>query len=175
MKERRAQSRLIVQRLGELPAYMEATVIYGFYPTETEVDIRPLLQEALQRGKTVALPRIEADDRMVFIRIASLEDVRRGTYNIMEPIGTKIITAPGLILVPGLGFQADGKRIGHGKGYYDRYLRLYPDLRPVAVCFREQLVTGLPVEEHDISIPQVIIGEDDDSKRNGRTGKGSIL
>lgn len=60
-------------------------------------------------------------------------------------------------IVPGLGFTADGRRLGQGGGHYDRFLpRLRPDCVTIGVCFAEQLVADLPVEPHDARVDVVI-------------------
>jgi len=61
-----------------------------------------------------------------------------------------------LVVVPGLAFTADGRRLGQGGGHYDRFLaRLRPDCVTVGACFAEQLVTELPTEPHDRTVDAV--------------------
>jgi 5-formyltetrahydrofolate cyclo-ligase len=62
-----------------------------------------------------------------------------------------------LVIVPGVGFTADGQRLGYGGGFYDRYLPRCPQARIVAAAFPEQICRALPTEAHDLSIPHVII------------------
>lgn len=66
-------------------------------------------------------------------------------------------TALDVVIVPGLAFTADGYRLGQGGGHYDRFLpRLRPGCRTIGVCFAEQLVDRLPVEDHDVPVDVVV-------------------
>ena len=61
------------------------------------------------------------------------------------------------ILVPGVGFNPNGYRLGRGKGYYDKFLSKYSNLFTVGVCFREQFYLDIPTEPHDIPMHKVIV------------------
>jgi 5-formyltetrahydrofolate cyclo-ligase len=62
-----------------------------------------------------------------------------------------------VVIVPGLAFTPDGRRLGQGGGWYDRLLpTLRADALVVGVCFREQLVDALPVEDHDVAVHVVV-------------------
>ena len=61
-----------------------------------------------------------------------------------------------LLVVPGVAFTRDGKRMGYGGGYYDRFIPLCTRARIMALAFREQLVDALPTEAHDLPIPELI-------------------
>lgn len=64
-----------------------------------------------------------------------------------------------LVVCPGVAFTADGRRLGRGRGYYDRYLGdpVFRGFR-VGVCYAHQLVDDLPVEPHDVRMDRVITG-----------------
>lgn len=158
VEQRRTRSRQIVEQLSQLPAFCQTSVVYAYYPTKTEVDLRPLLEKALAAGKIVALPRVEQKTMMRFYRITTLADVHSGAYDIMEPNGNELISAPGLMLVPGLAFTADGRRLGHGGGYYDRYLAEHQDLETVAAAFHEQMMADLSTEVHDRKMDHIVQG-----------------
>jgi 5-formyltetrahydrofolate cyclo-ligase len=62
-----------------------------------------------------------------------------------------------VVVVPGLAFTADGRRLGQGGGHYDRFLpRLRPGCRTVGAAFAEQLVDDLPTEDHDVRLDLVV-------------------
>lgn len=82
-----------------------------------------------------------------------------------EVAGSELLVQPGdldprqldAVIVPGLGFTADGRRLGQGRGYYDRFLpRLRPDCVVVAVGYAEQLVADLPTGPDDVAVPCVV-------------------
>ena len=84
-----------------------------------------------------------------------------GAFGILEPQGERPCPAgeSDLVVCPGVAFTADGRRLGRGRGYYDRYLG-DPAFRGfrVGVCYAHQLVDDLPVEPHDVRMDRVITG-----------------
>ncbi len=62
---------------------------------------------------------------------------------------------PDILLIPGLAFSRDGARLGRGKGYYDRYLE-NKNIIKIGICFHEQLVDEVPMEEQDVKMDFVI-------------------
>ena len=69
---------------------------------------------------------------------------------------------PGLIVVPAVGFDPQGSRLGHGKGFYDRLLPGTQALK-VGICFDFQLFEHIPAEEHDVPMDRIIAGSRDGS------------
>jgi len=110
--------------------------------------------------RTVCYPRVDGDD-LVFIwvpdREALLESER---WNLLEPphLDERVMPVENidLLFVPGVAFTADGHRMGRGRGYYDRFLAR-PDFRATTcgVCFAEQIVPHLPMEDHDLPVNRV--------------------
>jgi 5-formyltetrahydrofolate cyclo-ligase len=86
-----------------------------------ELDTAPLLALALQRGCTIALPRVVAkrQGRMRFYDLSG--GVRRGAFGILEPAGAKLRPSRSLdlVFVPLVGFDPQGNRMGMGRGFYD--------------------------------------------------------
>ena len=105
--------------------YRRARVVGGYMPLSWEANVVPVLQDALSRGKTLALPRCMAEGRLCFHRVESLGSLRRGAYGLLEPeknapvVGAEEIN---LLLVPLEGISSSGARLGKGGGYYDRLL-----------------------------------------------------
>ncbi len=101
-------------------------------------------------------PKISDTDELVFIRPISWE---KGKFGIWEPVGDDIITPSqaDLILIPGLGYAANGARLGRGGGYYDRALR-EKDLRAktVGITFSKFFPVPVQPEEHDVIVGKVI-------------------
>ena len=95
---------------------------------------------------------------MVAVRHEPGDVLSVGAYGIPAPIGPP--EDPGLldlVVVPGVAFTRDGKRLGQGGGYYDRFLpRVRPDCVVVGVCFAEQIVDALPAEPHDRQMSRVV-------------------
>lgn len=148
-------------RLGELflasEAYKNTKTVYGYLPYNQEVRTVAMLQQALQDGKRVAVPKV-IGDTMVFIYIEDLSRVEKGYAGIPEPIdnGPVADDKQALVLMPGLAFTQKGDRMGYGGGFYDRFLAEEPDHPTLALCYSFQIVDALPTEEYDIPVDTVI-------------------
>ena len=131
-----------------------------FAPMPEELDVWPLLAPALAAGKRVALPRFVTATRSYEACwiLDPEKDVQAGYFQIREPCRHCASVSSGeldLVLVPGLAFDRRGRRLGRGKGYYDRLLGL---LRATAcgVAFEEQLVGEVPAGPHDVRMNFVL-------------------
>lgn len=142
-------------QLKEQPLIQERGYIYGYYPKGKELSVLPFLQWALEAGKRVALPKVSGQT-MNFYEVTSLDEVVEGAYGIMEPISEKTVCwEEAVCLIPGLGFDMAGHRIGYGAGYYDRYLSEHSRLKRVGVTYEQQIVEEIPTEETDISMEYI--------------------
>ena len=136
------------------PALCSARVVALFSPLHDEPQIWPLV-EKLARRVVVALPRIEGD----VMNFYCIGEMGAGAYSIMEPQNT-LYVSPGeidVMIVPGVAFTLSGKRMGRGKGYYDKYMS-QDDFRAlkIGVCYPVQIVDDIPCEEHDMAMDAVI-------------------
>jgi 5-formyltetrahydrofolate cyclo-ligase len=155
--QRLSASADLVSQLQAWPVFAHAGIVALFYPTATEPDLFPLTQI---HGKTFLFPYCHADRSLTWHPLTSLTDWKRSAFGILEPDPDKVPewqgAAPSLVLVPGLAFTQDGQRLGHGAGYYDRFLAGLTDNTTTAgVCFSCQLADSLPVEDHDIPVHRV--------------------
>lgn len=112
-----------------LPSYQAASLILAFLSMASEIDTTPLLEAALRDHKRVAVPRIEGDD-ITFVELTpDWPSWPRDRWDIPTPPSAASPIRPEamaglwtLALVPGLAFDDAGRRLGRGKGYYDRFL-----------------------------------------------------
>ncbi|MDR1303839.1 MAG: 5-formyltetrahydrofolate cyclo-ligase [Verrucomicrobiales bacterium] len=157
--ERAAASRRIVAKIFSLPAWRAARTVLLFAPLTVEPDISPLLMTARAAGKRVFYPRVTGSD-LEICEVRGPEDVRAGAFGVLEPVtvAASPLTVPDLALVPGLGFDADGHRLGRGRGYYDRFLSTTRTLT-VGVGFHCQRVEKIPAEPHDVRLDMVVTEE----------------
>lgn len=149
------------RRLGELflesEQYRQAKTIYGYLPYNQEVRTVPILQQALLDGKRVAVPKVYGDE-MKFIYMDDLSLVSQGYAGIPEPVadGPVADDPRALVLMPGLAFDREGRRIGYGGGFYDRFLMNEPEHPTIALCYEFQMVEELPTEEFDVPVDCVL-------------------
>ena len=131
--------------------YAHAQSILLYMPLKNEVDVRLIMERATADGKQVALPRFDPDTAAYCAYFVGEEPLVAGPFDILEP--TKSNPAPvnrlDLIVAPGLAFDARGRRLGRGKGFYDRLLAAAKGVK-CGVCFDEQLLPDIPVEPHDV-------------------------
>ena len=132
--------------------------LFGGLKNEPDL-VAHLLPDLLTRGVRACFFQIE-HQALQARQVRCMEDLHRGQMNVWEPqphCPPIDIAALDIILVPGLAFTHDGKRLGRGGGYYDRLLA-QPDCRAerIAVAFDVQLVDHIIVEFHDEHIHQII-------------------
>ncbi|KAM5537595.1 hypothetical protein V8D89_008673 [Ganoderma adspersum] len=188
--EIQAQSRAITSTLLALPEFQRSKNVSCFLSMPSaEVDTSAVVAAILSTGKNLFVPKTtdKAQGIMDFFQIFDVDDLRalpRGLWDIREPDevhnGTQRPTTSNgstepldLIVMPGLAFDRSLSRLGHGKGYYDRFLASYTatlharqqpaQLRPrlVAVALREQILEAgqVPAGEMDWKV-DVIVGPD---------------
>lgn len=153
-----AWSRSAQVLVRESAQWRKAQTVGLYMPIRGEVDLCPLIAEAMAEGRTVLLPRCRPQEMgvMDFVRVESTERLVPGAYNILEPdADCPVLDAPpDLLLVPCVGMDRSGLRLGYGGGYYDRHLAR-PDWQGVArlgVLFSFQLVEHLPHDNWDAGL-----------------------
>lgn len=152
------KSAAICLELSHTPQWRDARLVGLFSPLANEPNVDLLW--AVLGERAVCYPRICGDD-LVFLRVSGRGALLESAlWNLLEPPHrNEHIVAPeeiDLLAVPGLAFTPSGHRMGRGKGFYDRFLA-QPGFRAAAfgVCFAEQLVPHLPVENHDRPVDRV--------------------
>lgn len=145
-------SHIICTKIINSYAYKNAENILCYMAIKNEVIVNEIIEKALLDGKNVYLPKVDGID-MDFFRIESLNDCIRGAYNILEPRPVNPFTKEeGLVIVPGVGFSRELRRIGYGAGYYDRYFSRKKSLLKVAAAYELQL-TDEVFEDDVFDIP----------------------
>ena len=158
-------SRRIVGAFMALPEYATAEVVMFYIDVRSEVRTRLDLELALKSGKTIVVPWCNAEGELELCRLDSMDELELGMYRILEP-KAELRTLPDkqvevesldLIMVPGVGFDRRGGRMGHGKGYYDKLLQhARRDTPLIALAFECQLFDEIPVAHHDIFMDKII-------------------
>lgn len=154
----------IVDRFMKLPEYNAAKTVMFYVDVRDEVRTRHALPESLLTGKRIVVPYC-VDGELELFWLESMEELELGMYRILEPkaelrgVESKRLQPEDLdlIMVPGVAFDRQGGRTGHGKGYYDKLLehaRLETPL--VALAFECQMFEQIPMDSHDIFMDKVV-------------------
>uniref|UniRef100_A0A1Q3FLM0 5-formyltetrahydrofolate cyclo-ligase n=1 Tax=Culex tarsalis TaxID=7177 RepID=A0A1Q3FLM0_CULTA len=182
---RTEQSEIITKKIQELPFYNKCKRVSIYLSTEREVSTVELMKQMFAQNKQVFVPTYDRTT-MRMVQLADMDDydgLPKTSWNIKQPNfedGNRedcLATAGlDLIILPGVAFTRSGRRLGHGGGYYDRFLRDYFAKFPnreaaakdkdnvgtrtylVGVAFREQLLPEdqLPCDEHDFPLDLIV-------------------
>ena len=158
--DRPRRSRAIVERILNLPEYEVATLVSAFIGVGAEVDTFPLIETALARGKRVAVPWVDGRVLRLF-DLANVGELAPAPFGLLEPppdlradASREVRPAEvDLFVVPGVAFDLEGGRLGHGRGYYDGLLAQARGRVPfIAAAFDCQLVERVPMTPRDVPV-----------------------
>jgi 5,10-methenyltetrahydrofolate synthetase len=160
---RASASRTICVRVEALSSFAMARVVFVTLPFDSEWNTRPLALAALASGKTLVVPRVNAATRMLELHAITdiAGDVKPGYRGIPEPLSTlPRIDAAAIdwVLVPGVAFSPEGRRLGYGGGYYDRLMMstLDPTAPRIAGAFDAQIAAHIPAAAHDLGVDMIV-------------------
>lgn len=152
---------IIFNKIIESSEYKNSKTILVYVSFNGEVDTHKFIQYALKDHKKVCVPKIVSKkEGMKAIEISEFEDLKTGSYGILEPasfnreIDEESIN---LVIVPGVAFDLKGGRIGYGGAFYDRFLKnISKDTFKVAIAYDFQILKNIPMEVHDEKIHRII-------------------
>ncbi len=152
----------ICKRILALPHYQQAQSVLFFFGKENEVQTAMLLQQAWADGKRVLLPRCMEKGIMEVYPIFAMQDLERGKYGIYEPKADGMAVPKAEIdfaIIPCMSADRYGNRLGHGGGYYDRYLA-DAAFTTAVICYARLLLPQIPTEVHDCRMDLVVTEQD---------------
>jgi 5-formyltetrahydrofolate cyclo-ligase len=132
-------------------------VVAGTLAIGDELSAGPLLARLAAKGARIVLPRVEAEGEMTF-RDAAKATLEKGPFGLTQPSAQAEIVRPNLVLAPLLAFDTRGRRLGYGKGHYDRavtHLRATGRVFYLGLAYVQQQVDAVPVERHDLLLDWV--------------------
>ena len=158
------------KRTGFLGLKKTEKTVLAYCSVGNEPSTLALIDSLLKSGRKVCLPlctdldeeghRTGAFDAMEARVITSFDDLTAGAYGIPEPkADTELVPAEeiDIVILPCVGCDRQCRRIGHGAGYYDKYLTtVRKDCFTMALCYEEALADELPSEEHDVPVDAVV-------------------
>ena len=157
------KSRDIAQKLKDLAEFKACRNILFFLSLPDEVQTDGMIQKALDLGKKVYVPLVDAKSRRLNLsEIPGLDiEFEEKRFGIREPglSHIKIVSPSALdfVLVPGVAFDRKGGRIGYGAGYYDRFLKeVSGHVTRVGVAFDFQVLDSIPQTEFDVPVQKIL-------------------
>ncbi len=153
----------ITGRVQKMDAYLKGRCLFIYVSKSDEVQTLRLIQEALSQGKEVFVPKVSQTTGLITVcQIKDWEkDLEPGFYGILEPKNQcpvlEDLSQIDLFLIPGLGFDKQGNRLGRGKGMFDQFLSVVKNKDTIiALAFDCQVVSQIPSEAHDFQMPCVV-------------------
>jgi 5-formyltetrahydrofolate cyclo-ligase len=163
--EKEAASAAIWGQLLASNAYARARTVMVYVHARDEVRTRPFLPQLIASDKTVVIPWCTPEDAIGLFHLTHLDEITAGRFGILEPVahlrvqaGRQVRAAAlDLVLVPGVAFDVAGGRLGHGRGYYDRFLpEVRPDATLVGLAYDTQVFPVVPTGPEDIYMDLVL-------------------
>jgi 5-formyltetrahydrofolate cyclo-ligase len=162
MKERRALLFQQVANAGERIAelffnqfeFPPQTIIGGYWPIGSELDIRPLLFKLHEQEFGCALPCLEPQGITYRLWTPSIS-LEKKMFHTFEPPSTSLLVFPEVLLVPLLAFDKKGHRLGYGQGHFDRFLQNHKAMT-IGIGFKEQEIDKIPHQSHDFALDMIL-------------------
>jgi 5-formyltetrahydrofolate cyclo-ligase len=150
--DKTACDKTITDRLLSYKPYVSSDTVFVYVSKKIEISTEEIIKRSIKSGKIVAVPKcIPETYGMEFYRIHSLNELAPGAYGVFEPTaGVPLIKdfSKGVCIVPGLGFDIHGYRLGYGKGYYDRFLSSFGGVS-IGLCYSRCVQPYLPHGKFD--------------------------
>ena len=152
--EKEWASGAITDALISLDVFRSCRKPFVFMSAADEPDTEAVIGLFLAMEREVSVPRVRGEE-MDAVRITPYTDFKRNRWGILEPVGGMIAEDCDLAVVPVVAF--DGlKRVGHGKGYYDKFLSRFPHCVKVGVAFSSARTEGVEVQPHDVHMDIIV-------------------
>lgn len=147
-------SEKLVEQIKMADFYKKAKNVLIFYPTLYEINLLGLLRD--EKEKQFFLPKVDGENLLI-CPYSSNEKLVKSNFNINEPcsnpVDAKILD---LIFLPALAVDNGKNRLGYGGGYYDRFLKKYPETLKVVPISKELCFEKIPTEEYDVKADIII-------------------
>ena len=143
-------SQTVIEKLQNT---IKGKVVCTYVPLESEININMHL-----KGHAVLSTTCLHNEE---IRICMYEEpFEKNSFNVFQPVNLKIIDHVDIFLVPGVGFDKKGTRLGKGSGIYDKLLSNYLNSTFIGITDKNHLVDHIPFESHDIQMDSLLIHDE---------------
>ncbi|SEJ12741.1 5-formyltetrahydrofolate cyclo-ligase [Propionispira arboris] len=155
------QSDLVFEQLISLPVYKKAQCIMLYAALPDEVQTDQMMRYALQDGKQICIPYIhDKNGLMDAVFVFDVDQLSKGDFDILTINSCNMEFANpsdiDLMIIPGVAFDTDGYRLGMGAAFYDRFIMRAKQAFCLGIAFDCQLVSKVPIEEHDCSMDAIL-------------------
>jgi len=145
----------IHRNLKKIAQFRLAKRVGSYYPIGSEVLTQGIMQELLSEGKEIHLPKV-VEDNLEFRKIKDFNSLEKGNFDIMEPKDNCPASENlDVVLLPTIGIDRNGLRLGYGYGFYDRFLSKN-NVVTIALTFAKQIVKSIPHLDNDVKIDWVV-------------------
>lgn len=154
---RHEASEKIARKLFESDEYKNCVSVFVYVSVRGEPDTYEIIKRSLADGKQVYVPRCVKNGVMEAVRIYGTDGLVKNAYGIPEPVcGEKAdVSVIDLAVVPCVSASYDGRRLGHGGGYYDRFLK-ETKAKKICLCFDRLIRNDIPTDENDVKMDEVL-------------------
>lgn len=157
----KSYSNSIISKLYNTDYYKTAKTIMTFISFGAEVDTHDFIKHSIKNNKRIVVPiTIPSTKELKLSEVLNFDELEIGYYDILTPKAEFIRyidpSEVDLIIVPGVGFDKEGYRIGYGGGYYDRFLSKLDHITKISLAFDMQLIDNIPKEDFDIPVDYII-------------------
>jgi len=163
--EKEEMDKKILNKFYESKYYRESKNIFIYISYDSEINTKEIINKSLIDNKKIYVPRTEFKTRLMdAVEITSLDDLIESEYGILEPSIYEPHIEPNeldLIVVPGVGFDRNGGRMGYGAGFYDRYFKKISKdkmkkIVKLALAYDFQILEDVPMNEQDVPVNYII-------------------
>ena len=158
-ENRNKKSCFIKMKLFRNRVFKKAKTVMFYMSFGGEVDTVDMIIAAQKIGKTVVVPVCGRNRKMSPCVLSCKGTLLKGPYGIREPAFKKPVSLKSLdlVIVPGLAFDKKGRRLGRGKGYYDRFLPKIPShCGAIGLAYDFQILPFIPTTQYDVEVHEVI-------------------
>lgn len=158
-EERKLEAeRNITKILLENESVRRCRSIAAYWSLPDELPTHNLIAALVAEGHDVYLPHIVGKDLFFYKYVGAEFLTAEKSYGIGEPTEQQPLdeSQPFCALIPGVAFTSDGRRLGRGAGFYDRWLARCSSVTKIGIAMHEQKLTDIPVDEHDVVMDVVI-------------------
>ncbi len=151
----------VVSNVFALAEFQTAKIVACYVNKGSEVETKPIIRNILTSSKKVLVPMVTGERDLVFSELRSLEELVPGTFGILEPqpdlTRPRSLETVDLAFIPGIVWDAEGYRVGWGKGYFDAVLEKLPNwATSIGLAYDQQVVEQVPREEFDLPVDLIV-------------------